>query len=205
MNRLMTGYQDQRWRSEVIRRARLHAGDLLLDLGAGTGDLAYEALRQQPQARVVAADFTLEMMRVGRHNRSGPHWSAADALHLPFPNSTFDAAVSGFLIRNVSDPLRCLREQHRVLKPGGRIVILDTTRPRSHLLSPLIRLHMHFIIPLLGWLLTGDPDAYHYLSHSTETFFTAEHLAVLLAFAGFQRIGFRRTMFGTVAIHWAEK
>ncbi len=205
MNRLMTGYQDQRWRREVIQRAGLHPGDRLLDLGAGTGDLAYEALRQQPQVKVIAADFTLEMMRIGRRNGSGPHWTAADALQLPFPDSTFQAVVSGFLMRNVSDPQRCLQEQYRVLQPGGRIVILDTTRPLCNLLSPFIWIHMHILIPLLGRLLTGDPDAYHYLSDSTEQFFTAEHLADLMAAAGFQRIGFRRLMFGTIAIHWAEK
>lgn len=206
MNRLMTGGQDLRWRKEVIRRARLSPGESLLDLGAGTGDLAREALRQQPQAHIAAADFTLEMMRVGQASYTPPlAWSAADALHLPFGNSTFDAVVSGFLMRNVADLPRALSEQFRVLKDGGRVVILDTTRPRRSLLSPFTWLHLHLVIPLLGTLISGQRDAYTYLPDSTEHFLRAEQLAERMADAGFEGIGFRRLMLGTIAIHWGEK
>ena len=142
MNRLMTGGQDIRWRKQVIQLARLNRNARLLDLGTGTGDLAREALAQFPQAKVIAADFTLEMMRVGQ-NRGALNFSSADALHLPFEDSSFDAAVSGFLMRNVIDLQKALQEQYRVLKKGGRIVILDTTRPKKNILSPLIWLHMH--------------------------------------------------------------
>jgi demethylmenaquinone methyltransferase/2-methoxy-6-polyprenyl-1,4-benzoquinol methylase len=205
INRLMTGFQDVRWRRKVIRLARLRPGAVLLDLGTGTGDLAREALRQSPQTRVVAADFTLTMMQVG-NKRYGPlPWCAADALALPFPAHTFDAVVSGFLMRNVIDLPQALREQFRVLKPGGRIVILDTTRPRPNLFSPLIRFHMHTVIPTLGKLLAGEQDAYHYLPDSTEGFLSAEELAHFLATAGFQEIGYQRLMFDTIAIHWAIK
>jgi demethylmenaquinone methyltransferase/2-methoxy-6-polyprenyl-1,4-benzoquinol methylase len=205
MNRLMTGGQDQHWRRDVIRRAGLHPRAWLLDLGAGTGDLAREALAQQPTARVVAADFTLEMMRAGRKASDTFGWSAADALRLPFRESLFDAVVSGFLMRNVVDNMLALREQYRVLKPGGRILILDTTRPKPNLLSPFIWIHMHIIIPTLGTLLSGQNDAYTYLPDSTEAFLTAEELASRMAAAGFRRIGFKRLMFGTIAIHWGEK
>ena len=138
MNRLMTGGQDAAWRREVIRRARLAPGDHLLDLGSGTGDLAREARAQQPGCRVTAADFTLAMMLVGQQ-RPGPAltFSAADALNLPFPARSFDALTSGFLLRNVADLDRALREQLRVLKPGGRWVALDTTRPETHPAQPL--------------------------------------------------------------------
>lgn len=204
MNRLMTGGQDIRWRRQVIQLACLRPGAILLDLGTGTGDLAREALVQSPQARVVAADFTLEMMRVGQER--GPlDFSSADALRLPFPDSSFDAVVSGFLMRNVIDLQKALQEQIRVLKKGGRIVILDTTRPRKNLLSPFIWLHMHVIIPLLGRLLTGSSDAYRYLPETTEGFVTAENLASRMAAVGFKKIDFQRFMFGTIAIHWGEK
>ena len=93
---------------------------------------------------------------------------------LPFPDNTFDAVVSGFLMRNVIDLPRALSEQHRVLKPGGRIVILDTTRPRQSLLTPFVRFHMHTIIPLLGRLISGQDDAYEYLPDSSEAFLSAE-------------------------------
>lgn len=206
MNRLMTGGQDQRWRREVVRRARLSPQDQLLDLGAGTGDLAREALRQQPLAFVLAADFTLEMMRFGQHTSTQPlPWSAADALHLPFEDSTFDAVISGFLMRNVSDLSRALAEQYRLLKPGGRIVILDTTRPKRNLLYPFTWLYLHLVVPLLGTLVSGHRDAYTYLPDSTEHFLDADRLAERIAEAGFIQIGFRRLMFGTIAIHWGEK
>jgi demethylmenaquinone methyltransferase/2-methoxy-6-polyprenyl-1,4-benzoquinol methylase len=204
MNRLMTAGQDVRWRRQVIRLARLKADASLLDLGTGTGDLAFEALRQNPGVRVVAADFTLEMMRIGGRNGS-MSWSAADALHLPFANRCFDAVVSGFLMRNVIDLQKGLQEQYRILKPNGRIVILDTTRPKRNLLSPFIWLHMHVIIPALGGLLSGFRSAYHYLPDSTEGFVTAEELGARMITVGFRKIQYKRLMFGTIAMHWGEK
>jgi len=204
MNRLMTAGQDVHWRKRVIQLAELGSNAQLLDLGAGTGDLAREAIVQQPDARVVAADFTLEMMRVGQLSGSLP-WSAADALHLPFREKTFDAIVSGFLMRNVGDIQQALKEQYRALKPGGRIVILDTTKPRRNLLSPFIWLHMHVVIPLVGGLFSGFKDAYNYLPDSTEEFVTAKEMVARMAAVGFKKINFEILMFGTIAIHWGEK
>jgi demethylmenaquinone methyltransferase/2-methoxy-6-polyprenyl-1,4-benzoquinol methylase len=205
MNRLMTGYQDVRWRKQVIKLAELKPSASLLDLGTGTGDLAREALSEFPNARVTAADFTLEMMRVGAQQIGPLNFSTADALRLPFENESFDAVVSGFLMRNVIDLKLALEEQHRVLKSGGRIVILDTTRPKRNLLSPFIWIHMHVIIPALGGLLSGVREAYTYLPDTTESFVTAEQLAQRLNDAGFQNVGYQRLMFGTIAIHHAKK
>jgi demethylmenaquinone methyltransferase/2-methoxy-6-polyprenyl-1,4-benzoquinol methylase len=204
MNRLMTGGQDVRWRKQVIQLARLRNHARLLDLGTGTGDLAREAITQFPQAKVIAADFTLEMMWVGQ-KRGRLIFSSADALCLPFQDWSFDAVVSGFLMRNVIDLQKALQEQYRVLKKGGRIVILDTTRPKKNLLSPFIWVHMHFVIPTLGRLLTGNSDAYRYLPETTEGFVTAEEMAARMAAAGFKKINYERFMFGTIAIHWGEK
>ncbi len=204
MNRFMTAGQDVYWRKKVIDLARLKDQASLLDLGTGTGDLARHAFSRFPRAKIVAADFTLEMMRVGR--KLGPlDFSGADALRLPFDSFSFDAVVSGFLVRNVIDLQKALEEQFRVLKNGGRVVILDTTRPRRNVLAPLIRLHMHFVIPALGQLLTGSLNAYRYLSETTEEFISAEELATRMAIAGFKKIDFQRFMFGTIAIHWGEK
>jgi demethylmenaquinone methyltransferase/2-methoxy-6-polyprenyl-1,4-benzoquinol methylase len=207
MNRLMTGGQDTRWRQEVIRRAALPPAGDLLDLGAGTGDLAQEARRQKPDCQAVAADFTLEMMQTGRQRpgSAGLDWAAADALHLPFPDEKFDAVVSGFLLRNVADIAQALAEQYRVLKPGGRIVALDTTNPARSPYLPLVNFHLHTVIPTLGRLVTGHPDAYRYLPGSTDNFLLAEQLAARLVLAGFREVAFRRLMFGAVAIHWGKK
>ena len=206
MNRLMTAGQDAVWRQEVIRRTALPPGGCLLDIGAGTGELAAEAQCQFPGSQVVAADFTLEMMQNGRLRRGGSlHWSGADALHLPFQTDTFDAVVSGYLLRNVSHLHQALCEQRRVLKDGGRIVALDTTRPPHNLLSPLINFHLHKVIPTLGRLITGEAEAYTYLPESTQHFLSAEQLAGRLVEAGFCQVGFRRLMFGTMAIHWGVK
>lgn len=206
MNRLMSAGQDQSWRREVVRRAELPAGGRLLDLGTGTGDLAREALRQYPGCQVLAADFTLAMMRVGQQrNQAALHWSNADALRLPFPDESFDALISGFLLRNVTDLDQALREQLRVLKPGGHWVSLDTTRPRRNLLSPFIQFHLHRVIPFLGTLITGQRDAYLYLPDSTENFLPAEALQARLETAGFKQVGFHRRMLGTIAIHWGNK
>src|SRR5215207_5102076 len=191
MNRLMTGGQDIRWRKQVVQLARLNQNSRLLDLGTGTGELAREALAQFPQAKVIAADFTLEMMRVGQKN-GVLNFSSADALCLPFKVSLFDAVISGFLMRNVIDLQKALEEQYRVLKNGGRIVILDTTRPKKNILSPFIWLHMHVVIPALGRLVTGASEAYRYLPETTEGFVTAENLASRMAAVGFKKINYQR-------------
>jgi demethylmenaquinone methyltransferase / 2-methoxy-6-polyprenyl-1,4-benzoquinol methylase len=207
MNRVMTGWQDTRWRREVIQLSAIPTGGLVLDLGAGTGDLAREALRQQPGSKAVAADFTYEMMRAGQ-TQPGPaelYWCGADALHLPFPDDCFDGLVSGFLLRNVTDIRKSLYEQVRVLKAGARWVALDTTRPRQSLLYPLIRLYLQYGIPNLGRLLTGQADAYRYLPESTQSFLSAEQLANRMLEAGLQEVRFKLYMFGTLAIHWGRK
>ncbi len=207
MNRLMTFGRDVSWRREVIRRARLRRGDLLLDLGTGTGDLAVEALRQAPGARVVAADFTPEMMTLGRLRPGAERiaWVIADAQLLPFADGAFDAVVSGFLLRNVADLDRSLAEQARALKPGGRLVALDTAPPEPGPLRPLLRFHLHRVIPTLGALVTGDSEAYNYLPDSTEQFLPPENLAEKLGRAGLVEVGFARKMLGTVAICWGRK
>ncbi|MBP1701642.1 MAG: ubiE [Chloroflexi bacterium] len=211
MNRLMTIGQDVVWRREVIHRAELPSEGWLLDLGAGTGDLGREALSQQPGCRVVAADFTLDMMRIGRQNMYTASqepllaWCGADATRLPFPDRSFQVVVSGFLMRNVVNVRHSLSEQYRVLSPGGRIVILDTTPPPRTPLSPFIRFHLHTVIPTLGRWVAGNADAYHYLPDSTESFLEPEQLAARLMAAGFREVGFQRLMLGTIAIHWGAK
>lgn len=210
MNRIMTGGQDMKWRRFVVQQAQLPPNGKLLDLATGTGDIAFEALRRTPSAQVVGADFALQMMVVGQRqpeygNKVG--WAGADAMQLPFPAESFDAVVSGYLVRNVIDIPQTLNEQRRVLKPDGRIVILDTSPPPNNLLKPFILMHLKYGIPLLGRLIAGKSasDAYTYLPESTQAFKTPDELADLMKGAGFKNVGYKTFMFGTMAVHWGAK
>jgi demethylmenaquinone methyltransferase/2-methoxy-6-polyprenyl-1,4-benzoquinol methylase len=209
MNRLMTFGQDMKWRRFVVQQARLRAGGKLLDLATGTGDIAFEAVRAVPGIQAVGADFSLPMMRVGQQLPLGRAvgWAGADALNLPFPDATFDAVTSGYLMRNVIDIPRAVREQLRVLKSGGRIVVLDTSPPPQNLLRPFIEIHLRYIIPTLGRLVAGKSgaDAYQYLPSSTQAFKTPDELAAIMRAAGVRNVQYRTFMFGTMAVHWGEK
>jgi demethylmenaquinone methyltransferase/2-methoxy-6-polyprenyl-1,4-benzoquinol methylase len=166
--------------------------------------MAREVLRRNQHIQVAAADFTLQMMLVGRQHGVLP-FTAADALQLPFADAAFDGIVSGFLMRNVGNLDQALQEQWRTLKAGGTLVILETTRPQKNLFSPLIWLHMHLMIPLLGGAVSGFREAYQYLPNSSEQFLTAEEFSGKLQQAGFVDVGFHRRMFGTIALHWGKK
>lgn len=207
MNRLMTAGQDIKWRRYVIQQAKLPLNGRLLDIATGTGDIAQEGLRQQPQIQSVGADFTIEMMQAGKQvaARAGVQWTAADTLALPFPDETFDAVTSGFLMRNVIDVPRALREQLRVLRPGGRVVVLESSPPKKNVLRPFIRIHLNTIIPTLGKLLSDDASAYSYLPDSTQQFKMPAELKDLMWQAGFEDVSYRLFMFGTIAVHVGTK
>jgi demethylmenaquinone methyltransferase/2-methoxy-6-polyprenyl-1,4-benzoquinol methylase len=209
MNRVMTLGQDQAWRRFVIGKAQIPKNGVVLDLATGTGDIAFEALKHEPTARVIGADFALPMMLVGQRAELGRkvEWLAADAMNLPLPDEMFDAVVSGYLVRNVVDIQRCLQEQLRVAKPGGRIVILDTSPPPHNVLRPFITAYLKYGIPLLGRLISGKQgaDAYKYLPESTQGFKTPQELAALMTEAGLLNVQYRTFMFGTMAVHWGEK
>ena len=210
MNRIISGGQDGRWRRFVVEMAALPPRGRLLDLATGTGDIAFEALKKQPEIQVHGADFARQMMLVGKRNgRYGEQvqWTGADATRLPYADASFDAVVSGYLMRNVADMPGALAEQRRVLKPGGRIVILDTSPPPSSIVQPFILLHLRFGIPLLGRLIAGKDaaDAYRYLPESTRAFLTPDQLARAMEDAGFCDVAYRSFMFGAMAAHWGSK
>jgi len=207
MNRLMTGGQDLKWRRYVIEQAQLPAGGRLLDIATGTGDIAYEGLQQTPDLLAVGGDFTVEMMQVGKRipERWSILWVGADTLALPFADDTFDAVTSGFLMRNVIDVPAAFREQMRVTKPGGRVVVLESSPPKQNVLRPFIAIHLNYVIPTLGKLITGEADAYRYLPDSTRQFQSPESLAEIMRQTGFTNVTYKLFMFGTIAVHVGQK
>lgn len=208
MNRLMTGGQDVRWRRLMVVQAALPPGGQFLDIATGTGDVAFEALRQQPDlALAVGADFTLPMMHVGQTRAAGRpvHWTAGDTLCLPFPDDTFDAVASGFLMRNVVDVGVAVVEQRRVTRPGGRVLVLDIPRPPDTLGGAAFRFYFHRVVPRLGALISGQPDAYSYLPHSADSFLRPSELATVMENVGLRHVRYQMLMLGTVALHVGVK
>lgn len=209
MNRLMTGGRDVAWRRLAAREALASGRGCVLDLATGTADLAIE-LARQGAARVVALDFSRQMLRGAAeklHRLGHPRIElvCADAMRLPFPDATFDACTIGFGLRNLPDYQAGIAEMARVLRPGGRVVILETTPVQQPWLAPLFHLYFDRIVPLIGGLVSGDRDAYGYLPRSTGAFPDAETLAGMLASAGLAEVRVRRLMLGTVALHVAVR
>lgn len=199
MNRIITFGRDAAWRRLLVESASVPGGGLLLDVGSGTGDVLLCALRQDPRLRPVALDLTQEMMQAGRGRRGAGRilWCCGQALSLPFPDEVFDSVVSAYLLRNVGDVRRALREQIRVVKRGGRVAALDTSPPPSGLLQPLVLFHLRYVIPLLGQMIAKNRAAYEYLPSSTRAFLKPEELARIMEGEGLTGVRFRRLMLGT--------
>jgi demethylmenaquinone methyltransferase/2-methoxy-6-polyprenyl-1,4-benzoquinol methylase len=199
MNRVMTAGLDRRWRRETVREV-VRPGDRVLDAACGTGDLAIEASRAG--ARVVGLDFSGAMLERARRKAPELEWLQGDLLALPFEDADFDAATVGFGIRNVADLEAGLRELRRVVRPGGRLGVLEITRP-SGILRPFYSLWFDRVVPLLGRILPGG-EAYTYLPASVRRFPGPDELAAALRAAGFDVVRYRLFAGGIVALHVAS-
>jgi demethylmenaquinone methyltransferase/2-methoxy-6-polyprenyl-1,4-benzoquinol methylase len=204
LNTLISLGLDAGWRARAVAAAALPAGGRALDVGTGTGALARALARAAPGAEVIGLDFTPAMLALAvrwRPPGARLRFLLADALALPFPAEQFDCVTSAFVIRNVADRLAALREQARVLKPGGRVVCLEATWPRAPLFRPLFRAYFRYWVPVLGGLLAGNARAYTYLPESVEQFPRPEAFAALLREAGFSAVRYELLGLGTVALH----
>ncbi len=203
MNRLMTGGMDGRWRALAARLAE-PAGSNVLDIATGTGDMAME-LRQCGAASVIGADFAGNMLRAAQAKLPASiPLVLADAQHLPFHDASVDRVTNAFLLRNLSDLDLGLREMRRVLRPGGKLICLEITRPTPGIVAALFGFYFYRLVPALGGAITGQRAAYRYLPNSLTTFPRANELAMRLRQAGFRKIAYRLLAFGTVAIHVAD-
>jgi demethylmenaquinone methyltransferase/2-methoxy-6-polyprenyl-1,4-benzoquinol methylase len=206
LNSVMTAGLHHRWRERAVDLARVGPGSRVLDVATGTGDLAIElARRVSPGGEVVGSDFSEAMLERARA-KSKPadaklRFEWGDALDLPFADGVFDAATVGFGARNFSDLARGLAEMVRVVRPGGRVVVLEFTSPTRAPLSLFYRLWFDRIVPLLG-ALAGDSDAYTYLPNSVKRFPAPAGLAGELQRAGLREIGWLLTAGGIVVIHF---
>ena len=196
MNRTMTAGLDQRWRRAAVA-AVVRPGDRVLDACCGTGDLAVAALHAG--GHVTGLDFSERMLERARRKSAEIEWVQGDALSLPFEDGSFDATTVGFGVRNLDDLERGLAELRRVLRPGGRVAILEITRPRG-VLAPFYRLWFDGLVPLLGKALPGG-SAYTYLPASVRRFPGPEELAELLRAAGFGDVRWKTFAGGIVALH----
>jgi demethylmenaquinone methyltransferase/2-methoxy-6-polyprenyl-1,4-benzoquinol methylase len=201
MNSVMTVGLHHRWRRRAADLAGVGPGARVLDVATGTGDLALElASRVEPGGEVVGSDFSEEMLACARTKAPAIRFEWGNALELPYPDDSFDAATVGFGARNFSDLDRGLREMARVVRPGGRVVILEITTPTKPPLSSFYRVWFDRLVPLLGRLLRGG-SAYTYLPASVRRFPGPDDLAALMGRAGFEEVRYRLLAGGIVALH----
>jgi len=208
LNHVLSLNIDRRWRRQAVAELRWQdrVPGSYLDLCAGTMDLAVELTGQSGfRGRVVGADFVVPMLRIGRKKAPNVAGVGADALALPFPARSFDGCMIGFGVRNLADLDRGLGEIARVLKPGGRVVILEFSTPRIWPVRPLYLFYFRHVLPLIGRLVSKHTTAYSYLPNSVSRFPAPPELAERLRGAGFSDVGFRTLSLGIAALHYGTR
>ena len=201
MNSVMTAGLHHRWRSRAVDLAEVGPGSHVLDVASGTGDLAIElARRVGPAGEVIGSDFSEEMLDRARQKAPGLTWEWGNALDLPYASARFDAATVGFGARNFSDLDQGLSEMARVVKPGGKVVVLEITTPRKPPLSTFYRVWFDRVVPLIGRV-TGEDEAYTYLPNSVRRFPGPEGLAAAMTRAGLTDVRWILTAGGIIALH----
>ena len=207
MNGLMTFGRHHAWRRIAARQTIPSPEGPVLDLATGTGDLALELREIHPHRTIVGVDFALGMLGVAHGKLRHPdprrpvRLAAADALQLPFGDRAFACVTSAFLLRNLANLERSLREMKRVTRPGGRVVALEITQATLPGFTPLFRFYFHRIVPRTGQLVGGDREAYTHLPQSVDRFRTPAELVTLMEAVGLRGVTYRRLGIGTVTVH----
>jgi len=211
MNRVMTGGMDGRWRRVAAAEAALPAGGRALDVGTGTGDLAFELARSAEGARVIGVDYTGGMLahapgKASAHGLLGrTAFARGDGHRLPFADASFDAVTSAFVLRNLADLGAAYAEMARVTRPGGRVVALEISPVAGTLWSALFNAYFRHVVPRLGALLSGDAGAYRYLPASAAAFLAPDGVSETMRRAGLEPLPALRLMGGTLAVHRGVK
>lgn len=202
-NHVLSCGMDIIWRKIVTARIRKWRPARLLDVASGTGDLALEIQDQLPSCDVIASDFCAEML-AHASSRGLARTVVADALKLPFSDAEFDVVTVAFGLRNMADYPAALREMHRVLRPGGRLLVLDFSLPTGMMRGPY-RWYLHHVLPQMAGWLTGEKDAYEYLGGSIEAFPSGSAMNHLLETCGFQEAHATPITLGVVTIYEGTK
>lgn len=206
LNSLLSGYMDHYWRRQAAKELAAYPAGPILDLCAGTLPLAVEVARQIPRT-VVAVDFCYDMLAFGKEHISTKMQFqmirpvCGDGENLPFPSSTFQGITVAFGVRNLASLEKGLADMNRVLMPGGKLVILEFSRPGNPLFAPLYRWYLHNILPVTGGLISGDRDAYQYLAESIEAFPAPGEVAALMEKTGYKDIKYRPMTMGIVTLY----
>lgn len=207
MNDVMSGGVHRLWKDAMMDWLAPRPGQRLLDVAGGTGDVAFRFLKRASSAQAVVLDMTESMLIEGRKRAEADNladrldWVVGDAMALPFPDNSFDVYTISFGIRNVTRIPDALSEAYRVLKPGGRLMVLEFSRIPNDLAQKAYDLYSFNVIPVMGQIIAGDRDSYQYLVESIRKFPDQESFAAMIRAAGFDQVKYRNLTMGVAALH----